>query len=127
MKRKPKTAYLWVALHGESCAIWKKHGQWVCVEASEHLKWMVRMNATDALRELNRRRLHHCWQSRGAIFPARSAQVARRFQPGMYEGKSPEEVRKVIGTGLSLAPSGTSSSGMSFYHRGHTGLRGCLK
>lgn len=108
MKRKPKTAYLWVALHGESWAIWKKHGQWVCTEASEHLKWMGRMNATDAFLELNRRRLHHLWQSRELIFPSISPKTSQSAAPRTNERgpvkvdssshvKSPLPVKKSAG------------------------------
>lgn len=52
----------------------------------------------------------------------------QKFQPGRYEGLTPEQVRSQIGTNVPKCPSGYSSEGLSQFVRGqnHHG-KGCMK
>jgi hypothetical protein len=48
----------------EGTALWKRIiGQWSCVEASEHLKWMLKMEPAQAKLELARRGFDWKWQA----------------------------------------------------------------
>jgi hypothetical protein len=70
----------------------RSFGQWFCTAASDALRFLLKLDPATAKMELVRRGYSWNWNP--------LSKKLKPWQPGQYEGLSPEQVRAQVGTAV---------------------------